>query len=539
VTSPGEASEKGMFTMKRSLCVLLGIFLLAGPACQPGVSQVPEDRPTITIPPSPSPAPSPTSTPIPTRPPPSTPLDKERYVSEVRDQLQALTDAMQATRELMRDPELTSQAWKMDVEAQLGIIRLADQELTEMDVPVDMIGIHSAILNATLYCDLAADYATSGIENLNTSDILLATDLVVRCGLNMNTALGKITEYQDQSLSTATPLPSAEGDAERITLALAGDVMLARLVNEAVRTHGPLYPWGDVLPLVRGADLSLINLECVIAESGEPFEPARVFYFRADPQAIQVLTEAGVDYVTLSNNHAMDYQGPALLETIQLLDERGIAHAGAGANLEDAAQFALLEAGGIKVGVVAFADHFQEYGATQTSPGTNIIPISVEEPHFSRIERAIQAARAGGADLVVFSIHWGPNMRQVPPQHFREFARAVIDAGADVFHGHSAHVFQGIEIYKGKPILYDTGDLIDDYYVDIVYKNDQQFLFLVTATGDGVERIELVPVLISNAQANTAHEAVADELYERMKKLSGDMGTEIRREGDRLVIDVD
>ena len=130
-------------------------------------------------------------------------------------------------------------------------------------------------------------------------------------------------------------------------------------------------------------------------------------------------------------------------------------------------------------------------------------------------------------------------MRQVPPQHFREFARAVIDAGADVFHGHSAHVFQGIEIYKGKPILYDTGDLIDDYYVDIVYKNDQQFLFLVTATGDGVERIELVPVLISNAQANTAHEAVADELYERMKKLSGDMGTEIRREGDRLVIDVD
>jgi poly-gamma-glutamate synthesis protein (capsule biosynthesis protein) len=338
--------------------------------------------------------------------------------------------------------------------------------------------------------------------------------------------------------SPTTPLSAMERDAATITLALAGDVMLARLVNEAIRANGSLYPWGDVLPLVREADLSLINLECVIAESGEPFEPARVFYFRADPQAIEVLTEGGVDYVTLSNNHAMDYQGPALLETIEHLDEHGIAHAGAGGNLQEAGQFALLEGGGIKVGVVAFADHFQEYAATETNPGTNIISITLEAPHFSRVEEGIQAARAAGADLVVFSIHWGPNMRHVPPQHFKEFARAVIDAGADIFHGHSAHVFQGIEIYKGKPILYDTGDLIDDYYVDIVHRNDQQFLFLVTATQDGIERIELVPVLISNAQVNTAHGAVVDEMYERMSKLSADMGTEIRREGDSLVIDV-
>jgi hypothetical protein len=85
------------------------------------------------------------------------------------------------------------------------------------------------------------------------------------------------------TLSPTTPLSATEGDSETITLALAGDVMLARLVNEAIRANGPLYPWGDVLPLVREADLSLVNLECVIAESGEPFEPARVFYFKADP----------------------------------------------------------------------------------------------------------------------------------------------------------------------------------------------------------------------------------------------------------------
>ena len=338
--------------------------------------------------------------------------------------------------------------------------------------------------------------------------------------------------------SPSTPPGTVEADAETITLALAGDVMLARLVNEAILANGPLYPWGNVLPLVREADLTLINLECVVAETGEPFQPPRVFHFRADPQAIETLVGAGVDYVTLSNNHAMDYQGPALLETIRHLDEHGIAHAGAAGNLEEAAQFALLEASGMKVGVVAFADHFQEYAATNTSPGTNVVPVTLEEPHFSRVENSIRATRAAGADLVVFSIHWGPNMRHVPPQEFREFARAVMDAGADIFHGHSAHVFQGIEIYKGKPILYDTGDLIDDYYVDIVHKNDQQFLFLVTATQGGVERVELVPVLISNAQVNTAHGTVTDEMHKRMAELSAAMGTEVRREGDRLVIDV-
>jgi len=336
-------------------------------------------------------------------------------------------------------------------------------------------------------------------------------------------------------------LPSPTPDRsprEVITLALAGDVMLGRLVDLAILAKGPRYPWGDVLPLVQAADLSLVNLECVIAESGEPFTPRRVFYFRAHPEAIEVLTLAGIDYVTLSNNHALDFQAPALLETIRHLDEGGIAHAGAGRNAQEASRYALLEAKGVKVGVVAFADHFREYAATESRPGTNIIPITVNEGHFHRVRESIEAVRAAGADLVVFSIHWGPNMRHVPSGDFRDFAHAVMDAGADVFHGHSAHVFQGIEVYTGKPIFYDTGDLIDDYYVDERHKNDQQLLFLVYATADGVERIELIPVSISHMQVNRATGAVFDEICERIDGLSKAMGTEIRQEGDRLVVDL-
>jgi len=356
--------------------------------------------------------------------------------------------------------------------------------------------------------------------------------------------IASCTEATVPTRVPASPLPTipeetpAEEPSPQITLAFGGDVMLGRLVNDAIFFNGASYPWGDVLPLLREADLSLVNLECVITKSEEKFQPPRAFYFRAHPRVIKSLTTAGIDYVTLANNHAMDFQAPGLLETIALLDEHGIAHAGAGANLEEASLPALLEAKGIKVGIVAFADHFVEYGASEDKPGTNIIRISLEEEHFRRVRESIQAARAAGADLVVFSIHWGPNMRHIPSPEFVRFAHAVMDAGADIFHGHSAHVFQGVEIYHGKPILYDTGDLVDDYYVSPLHRNDQQFLFLLTATSRRVKKIELVPLVISYMKVQRAQGELADDICERMMQLSSSMGTEFQFQDGRLVIEI-
>lgn len=365
-----------------------------------------------------------------------------------------------------------------------------------------------------------------------TALLVIAALLLGACGR------GGVSVSEETPISPHPTRTPDNGAHETITLALGGDAMLARYVDKAIQTKGPRHLWGDVLPLIQGADLSLVNLECVIAESGEAFVPERVFYFRAAPKAMEALTLAGIDYATLANNHTMDFRAAALLEMIERLDEGGIAHAGAGGNAEEASQYALLETRGIKVGVVAFADHFQEYAATESEPGTNIIPITTDQRHFRRVRESINAVRAAGADLVVFSIHWGPNLQHVPSLDFMDFAHAVVEAGADIFHGHSAHVFQGVEIYDGKPIFYDTGDLIDDYYVDMQYKNDQQLLFLVRATADGIERVDLVPILISNIQVNRATGPVFDEIHERIADLSKTMGTEIEQEGDRLVIDV-
>ncbi|MDP6107215.1 MAG: CapA family protein [Candidatus Brocadiia bacterium] len=90
-----------------------------------------------------------------------------------------------------------------------------------------------------------------------------------------------------------------------------------------------------------------------------------------------------------------------------------------------------------------------------------------------------------------------------------------MDSGADIFHGHSAHLFQGIEIYRRKPIFYDTGELVDDYAVDAARRNDQGLIRLVSFLGGEVQRIELVPILISDMQVNEARGRVADEIAAR------------------------
>ncbi|MCI0590255.1 MAG: CapA family protein [Gammaproteobacteria bacterium] len=354
---------------------------------------------------------------------------------------------------------------------------------------------------------------------------------------------GSIHANASVNVSNQAEIPKptiySETAESSIRLAFAGDVMLGRLVNGVIHERGPAYIWGDTLPLLTATDATLVNLECVIAQSGKPFRPERAFYFRAAPIAAKALTVAGIDYVSLSNNHAMDFQGSALLETIRHLDEQGIAHAGAGQDITAASQPAILKVKGKKLGVIAFADHFREYGAGSNSPGTNIIRVDSTEENFRLIEERIKSVKHLGADFIVFSIHWGPNMREAPTEEFIEFAHRVIDAGTDVFHGHSAHIFQGIELYKGKVILYDTGDLIDDYYVHPLLRNDQQLLFIVTISSDVIERIELVPLKIHNLQVNLAKDDDFTAIQRRIIKLSQRFGTTIDQQGDRLVVRID
>lgn len=329
-----------------------------------------------------------------------------------------------------------------------------------------------------------------------------------------------------------------ENKMETITLAFTGDVMLGRLVNDYVilGNKPSEYVWGNFADLLKEADLTIINLENAIAESGKEWSKTpKVFFFRADPKAIDVLKAAGIDYVTLANNHVLDYEEEAFIETLQHLEKNNISYAGAGRNIEEASKPVFIGAKEIKIAVIAFTDNTPEWEATKTKLGVNYIEVSLDEKNFGRLKKSIEEVK-DKADVVIVSSHWGPNMRQRPTKEFKEFAHAVIDAGADIFHGHSAHVFQGIEIYKGKLIMYDTGDFVDDYAVDPILRNDQTFLFLVTLSKNKIEKIELVPGLISYMQINKVHGKEFEEIADKMIKLSKEMGTKVIKKKDRLEV---
>lgn len=321
-----------------------------------------------------------------------------------------------------------------------------------------------------------------------------------------------------------------------VVLNLAGDVMLGRGVNEALVELPPEEVWGDMLPLLLEGDLRIVNLECAITTHKRPWtRTPKVFHFRADPRAVEVLSAARIDAVSLANNHTLDFEERGLLDTIAHLRAAGIAWAGAGANAEEASRPAILEAGGERVGLVAFTDNEPPFAAGPGRPGTNYLPVSVEGEVLERVEEAIARAREAGAGVVVFSNHWGPNMVERPPERFRRFARAVVDLGADVYYGHSAHIFQGVEIYRGRPILYDTGDFVDDYAVDPRLRNDWSFLFRVEVGGGGLRRLQLFPARLLYARVRRAAGDEREAIMDRMERLSAEMGTRLARREDRLL----
>ena len=319
-----------------------------------------------------------------------------------------------------------------------------------------------------------------------------------------------------------------------VTLALAGDVMLGRHVNDALAEHGPEHVWGDMSALLWNADAFLVNLECAITARVVRWHNGhyKPFHFRADPRAIDTLRLGRVDFASIANNHIADFGPEGLLDTIRALDRGGVAHAGAGHDLHAARTPAVIDVHGLRVAIIAFADYPRAWAATDSAPGLNFTSVSADDETFEPVTAAIDAARAL-ADVVIFSIHWGPNMRERPPEPFRHFAHRVIGAGVTIFWGHSAHLVQAVEPVSDRGvILYDTGDFVDDYAVDPSLRNDLGALFLVRLRGRTVEHVGLVPTRIERMQVNRATGEDRRWFTLRMDALCRELGASVAVETD-------
>lgn len=237
-----------------------------------------------------------------------------------------------------------------------------------------------------------------------------------------------------------------------------------------------------------------------------------------------MLEAAKINAVSLANNHVLDYGCDAMFEMLTILDRTQIAHAGAGANREEACRLAASEVCGQKIGLLAFTDNEPGWEATVEGPGVFYVPTDLNDSRAASLLELIRKQKAA-VDFMVVSAHWGSNWGYEPPNEHVAFAHALIDSGADLVFGHSSHVFRGIEFYKDRLVLYGAGDFLDDYAVDRIERNDQSFIYVVATQNSAIQGVCLYPTLIHHCRVSKARGIYAASINDKMNGLCAVLGT--------------
>ena len=250
---------------------------------------------------------------------------------------------------------------------------------------------------------------------------------------------------------------------------------------------------GAVREYLSGADLTLANFENPVIRASVYHPDATTF--TGDLRLMPVLDQAGIDGVTLGNNHILDAGTSGLHETMGHLDDAGIALAGAGMDLAQARKPMIFDLGGTKIGVLSYlkVPSYEWAWATQTAPGTAPLVQNVMEEDIKRLRPKV--------DLVLVMPHWGMEYIATPEPKQVDLAHAAIDAGADLFIGGHAHWPKGIEMYEGKPIFYGVGNfLLDQSWSE---ETSTAIFAETTLYGDDVVQVRPVPfILLDYAQPN-------------------------------------
>lgn len=244
-----------------------------------------------------------------------------------------------------------------------------------------------------------------------------------------------------------------------ISLILVGDIMLNRQVEYQIRTAGNgdfKFPFLKIADTLQKADIVFGNLEGPISDKGQ--KVGSIYSFRMNPKAIEGLTFAGFNVLSLANNHAFDYGKIALEDTLLQLKAAGIDYAGAGFNEKEAFSPIIKEVNGTKIGFLAYSDLGSVYWtALENSSGLALIGLEYLEKTKADIKKA-----KSQVDILIVSLHSGEEYLKEPTGLQVSFARAAIDSGADLIVGHHPHVVQKNETYREKHIFYSLGNFVFD-----------------------------------------------------------------------------
>jgi poly-gamma-glutamate capsule biosynthesis protein CapA/YwtB (metallophosphatase superfamily) len=361
--------------------------------------------------------------------------------------------------------------------------------------------------------------------------------------------------------------------ASNLMLFLCGDIMTGRGIDQILphpcdhRLHEPYmksaagyvelaekasgawprpvsfdYVWGDALDELAMAapDLRIANLETAVTCSRLWWRD-KMIHYRMSPENAPCLAAAGIDACTLANNHVLDWGHAGMGETLKTLREMGIQFAGAGCDLTEAQAPAVLPvAGKGRVLLYAFGSGTSgipaDWAATEENAGVHLLPdLSAGTVHH--IGKLVNAVKQEG-DVAVASIHWGGNWGYaIPPAH-RNFAHALIDnADIDLVHGHSSHHVIGIEVHRGKLILYGCGDFLTDYEGisgHEVFRGDLGLMYFprLMMPGGQLAGMRMVPTRVQRFRIARAAAAEAAWLEKLLNREGAPLGTGVQRMAD-------
>jgi poly-gamma-glutamate capsule biosynthesis protein CapA/YwtB (metallophosphatase superfamily) len=348
-----------------------------------------------------------------------------------------------------------------------------------------------------------------------------------------------------RAIDRILPHPSSPQLHERYVTSTDGYVRLAETINGPIpRPADFSYVWSVALDEWRRAapDVRLINLETAITRS-ESFFPKGINY-RMSPENVECLLTAGIDCCVLANNHVLDWGVEGLIDTLQVLERRRLKTSGAGRNLAQASAPAVLivsDRGRVLVYSYAAATSGtpSSWAAAPDKPGVNFLP-ALSDLTAEKIGQEIALTREPG-DVVIVSIHWGPNWGYEIPEDQRRFAHALIDGGqVSAVHGHSSHHPKAVEIYRNRLVLYGCGDFLNDYegisgYEE--FRGDLAVMYFATFDADdgNFVELEMVVLQIKRFRLNIASVEDTDWLGTTVERESARFGVKLQRlSGNRI-----
>lgn len=291
------------------------------------------------------------------------------------------------------------------------------------------------------------------------------------------------------------PPPDAPGPS--VTLAVVGQALIEHDPRQYLEA-----PLATVAPILASADAVFTNLEVAVAGPGCDCRPTRddVFFHGAGPEVLDYLAELGVTLLSLANNHSWDYGDAGIVSTIEETAARGFTHAGTGRALADAIAPAYRDVAGLRVGVVALAtvNAPPDAAATETTPGVNMLSPGDEGAWDRNLDRVREAA--ANADFVIAYQHYQVDAE---PGWQEDWARATVEAGADLHVSHGEPRLSGMEEYRGGLILYGLGNFIFHSRTEIGNYPPETWQSVVatfTIGRDGVREAVFTPVVLDEGE---------------------------------------